>query len=175
MAEVEMETKRKETDKHADKICATKDQSPHVQRKHTWVTDEFLSMVKERNKLHIRMKADPRNLDLRKQFILKRNQTATLRRNLKLADQKTNKTDLQTSLQNTSKVQDKLISTYRMKKPWITPELMESIAKRDELRSRVRKMSESSEVYKTYSSLRNKTAKLRKRLKSAYQRYLEEL
>ncbi|XP_034233904.1 uncharacterized protein LOC117640956 [Thrips palmi] len=61
------------------------------------------------------------------------------------------------------------------RRPWITEEFMQKVRQRDELHSKVKKNPADSAMKKQFRLCRNQTAALRKKLKHAYQMYLEEL
>lgn len=67
----------------------------------------------------------------------------------------------------------KLVHTSR--RPWITEEFMQKVKERDELHSRVKQSPGDLALKKQFSVCRNQTASLRKKLKHAYQMYLENL
>ncbi|XP_026274829.1 uncharacterized protein LOC113204043 [Frankliniella occidentalis] len=66
-------------------------------------------------------------------------------------------------------------SKYIKRHPWITEEFLEMVEHRDELRLKLRNNSSNVLLKKEFALLRNRTAALRRKLKLAYQMYLEEL
>jgi hypothetical protein len=62
-----------------------------------------------------------------------------------------------------------------VRKPWITGEFMEMIIQRDELHARLKMNPDNVMLRKEYSTFRNRTSAMRRKLRFAYQMYLEEL
>ncbi len=66
-------------------------------------------------------------------------------------------------------------SKYMKRHPWTTDEFLEMVEQRDKLYLRFRNNSSNEALRKEFTLLRNRTAALRRKLKLAYQTYLEEL
>lgn len=64
---------------------------------------------------------------------------------------------------------------HASRRPWITDEFMQKVQQRDALHSRLKKNPTDIVLKKEFTVCRNQTAALRKKLKHAYQMYLEEL